>query len=178
MIRILNLLSRDRRRIRLPGLGRSLKEMKPIDRNAFYLIPATTLTVVCFFGITNALSPVTLSTISEASNRPSFFGYLVFTVIACASGLGLIFRIRTAYPVSVVATTFLLGLAIHQLVGLSQRAPKMDQSVSGSLLVASAVHIFVLIVILIMLSLGPTRERCFPPNSEHAGDGKPDPVSS
>ena len=152
--------------------------MKPIDRNAFYLIPATTLTFVCFFGITNALSSATLSGISEAANRAPFFASLVLTVIACASGLGLIFRIRIAYPVSVVATTFLLGLAMHQLVGLSQRAPKMDQSVSSSLLAASAVHIFVLIGILIMLSLGPTRERCFPSNSEHGEGGKASPATS
>ena len=152
--------------------------MKSIDRNSFYLIPATTLTVVCFFGITNALSPVTLSTISEASNRSSFFGYVVFSVIACASGLGLIFRIRPAYPVSVGATFVLLGFAIHQLVGFLQRAPKMDQSVSSSLLAARTVHIFVLIGILIMLSLELTRERCFPPNSVHGEGGNASPATS
>ena len=152
--------------------------MKSIDRNSFYLIPATTLTVVCFYAITNALSPVTLSTISEFPNQPSFFGYLVFSVIACASGLGLIFRIRTAYPVSVGATMVLLGFAILQFVEILQGLPKMDQTVSSSLLAGIAVHIFVLIGILIMLSLGPTRERCFPTNSEHGEGGKASPATS
>lgn len=137
--------------------------MKQIDRNAFYLIPATALTVVGFLGLTHALSSITLSGISEASNRASFFAYLVLTLIACGSGLGLLFRIRAAYPVSIVATTSLLGYAIYQLVGLAQRAPKMAQNVADSLLTSSAVHIFALLVILILLSLGSTRERCFPP---------------
>ncbi|NLT70411.1 MAG: hypothetical protein GXX91_06925 [Verrucomicrobiaceae bacterium] len=152
--------------------------MKQIDRNAFYLIPATALTVVCFLGITHALSPATLAGLSETSNRASFCAYLVLTLIACGSGLGLLFRIRAAYPVSVVATVSLLGLAIYQLVGFLQRAPKMAQNVSDTLLASSAVHIFVLLVILILLSLGSTRERCFPPQLKHAGDGEPDPVST
>ncbi|MDF1739175.1 MAG: hypothetical protein P1U86_08445 [Verrucomicrobiales bacterium] len=140
--------------------------MKSIDRSAFHLIPATALTVICFTGLTNALTPVTWSGISEASNLTAYLGHLILVTIALASGMGLIFRIRAAYPVSIVATTLLLGAASFQLFGLFERAPKMEQIVFSSLLVGNIVYVFVLISILLMLSLAPTRERCFPRRRE------------
>ena len=152
--------------------------MKPIDRNALFLVPATTLVVISLLRLSNSLAPATLSNLSNASNQTSFILALILTVVALVSGFGLAFRTRLGYLGSVSAATLLLGFSCYEFIGLLQRTPKMNADVSASLMIGASVQIFFFIAILVLLLLPATRERCFPHDSEQGDAGKPDPVPS
>ncbi|MEM9281850.1 MAG: hypothetical protein AAGA96_08495 [Verrucomicrobiota bacterium] len=152
--------------------------MKPVEKSAFYLIPATALVAFGLRKIGSAVIHFSPKTVLESENSVSFIVALVLTVLATGSGLALIFRNRTGYFLSVALTGALAVIAAIQTIQVRAMGSDYDLMMRRSLTGGALLELAFLFAIFALLILKVTRSFLTNTESEQAADRKPNNVVS
>lgn len=141
--------------------------MKPVERSAFFLIPATALATFGLRKIGSALSHFTFQRVWESENAISFITVFLLTCVAAVSGICLIFRIRIAYYLSVLSAGALLAFGLVQCMRVSAEASRLPAEIQKSLVSSTMVEIVFLGAIFVLLLLKATRNVLSEENNSH-----------
>lgn len=146
--------------------------MKPVEKSAFYLIPATALVTFGLRKIGSAAVHFSPKTVLESENSVGFIVSLVLTVLATGSGLALIFRIRTGYFLSVALTGALAVIAVNQTIQVRAMGSDYELVVRRSLTGSALLELAFLVAIFVLLILKVTRSFLTNSESEQGSDGQ------